>query len=60
MLTGNQVPLDEHLFLQLREVLERFGKRVLHLRQLLDGRLDAIQGSDPLDLLRVPGERMPA
>jgi hypothetical protein len=43
MLTTDQVALDKHLFVQRRQILQTFGKRVLHLRKLFHARPDLFE-----------------
>jgi hypothetical protein len=52
MLTTDQVALDQHLFLQRRQILQAFGKRVLHFRKLFHVRPDLFEDQRAFRLLR--------
>ena len=43
MLTTDQVALDQHLLVQRRQILQAFGKRVLHLRKLFHAQPDLFE-----------------
>ena len=43
MLTTDQVALDQDLFVQRRQILQAFGKRVLHLWKLFHARPDLFE-----------------
>src|SRR5215831_5227913 len=52
MLATDQMALDQHLFVQCCQVLQAFGKRVLHLRKLFDARPDLFEDRCSFGFLR--------
>ena len=57
---GDEVALDQHLFLHRAEVAEFLGKRVLHRRQGFDGRAHQFERGGALFAFRPTGKRMAA
>src|SRR4051794_976519 len=56
VLAADQMPLHQHLFLERGEILQQFRKRILHLWQLFDARLDQFKNLGALELLRPAGK----
>ena len=56
MFAADEVALDQYLLLQRGKVLQQFRKRILHLGQLLDARLDQLENLRPLRFLRPTGK----
>jgi hypothetical protein len=57
VLTADQVTFDEDVFVEDGQVVHRFGKRVGHLRQRLDGGTNCLESLDALGLFGPTGER---
>jgi hypothetical protein len=47
---ANQVPLDQDIFVEQREVVHRLGEVISHLGQGLDGRPDTLENADSFGL----------
>ena len=56
VLPTNEMPLDQDLLFQRREILQHFRKRILHFRQLLDAWFNQLKDLSALGFLGPPGK----